>query len=84
MSRYLRWISNVRVWVGRGGRGREEGKEKGGEEGRDATMGGRWEGGCGCHIATLPQHLSSDPLLGRGCHNDAPLPITARHREYIG
>ena len=54
MSRYLRWISNVRVWVGRGGRGREEGKEKGGEKGGDATMGGRWEGGCGCHIATLP------------------------------
>ena len=37
-----------------------------------------------CHIARLPQHLSSDPLLGRGCHNDAPLRITARHREYIG
>ena len=37
-----------------------------------------------CHIARLPQHLSSDPLLGRGCHNDALLRITERHREYIG
>ena len=37
-----------------------------------------------CHIARLPQHLSSDPLPGRGCHNDALLRITERHREYIG
>ena len=81
MSRYLRWISNVRVWVGRGGRGREG-------EGREGCHHGRKMGGGmwmpHCHIARLPQHLSSDPLLGRGCHNDAPLRITARHREYIG
>ena len=51
MSRYLRWISNVRVWVGRGGRRREEGKEKGGEEGRMPP----WEeDGRGDVDATLP------------------------------
>ena len=61
MSRYLRWISNVRVWVGRGGRGREEGKEKGGEEGRMPP----WEeDGRGDVDATLP-HCHSTCLPTR-------------------
>ena len=64
---------------GRRREGRREGMPPWEEDGRgdvDATL-------PHCHIARLPQHLSSDPLPGRGCHNDALLRITARHREYI-